>query len=112
MVTTAVWPARQTPSAEVVFEKQKHPSTYLLKLLKLVKNFKKFHKMMILFNVLKFKHGSEMNLSYVEDLLETPPRFSSRWFLGQNLLVFYELSSLSDDEVMSGKRIVASISGL
>ena len=71
-----------------------------------------FHKMMILFNVLKFKHGSEMNLSYVEDLLETPPRFSSRWFLGQNLLVFYELSSLSDDEVMSGKRIVASISGL
>ena len=32
MVTTVVWPARQTPSAEVVFEKQKHTSTYLLKL--------------------------------------------------------------------------------
>ena len=112
MVTTVVWPARQTPSAEVVFEKQKHPSTYLLKLYLSSKISKCFHKMMILFNVLKFKHGSEMNLSYVEDLLETPPRFSSRWFLGQNLLVFYELSSLSDDEVMSGKRIVASISGL
>ena len=32
MVTTVVWPARQTPSAEVVFEKQKHTSTYLSKL--------------------------------------------------------------------------------
>ena len=53
-----------------------------------------------------------MNFSYVKDLLETPPRFSSHWFLGQNLLVFYELSNVSDDEVMSAKRIVASISGL
>ena len=54
---------------------------------------------------MKFKQGSEMNFSYVKDLLETPPRFSSRWLLGQNLLVFYELSSLSDDEVMSAREL-------
>ena len=52
-----------------------------------------------------------MNFSYVEDLF-FPQRFSSRWFLGHNLLILYELSNVSDDEVMSPKRIVAFISGL
>ena len=43
MVTTVVWRARQTPSAEVVFDKQKHTSYHLfIQTIFVVKDFNMF----------------------------------------------------------------------